>query len=151
MERQRSILTRLKAHIGVDSKTKLIHSVVASPANVHDSQALPYLLHGKERRVWGDSAYRGQRALIRKHARHARDFTQERSGRRELSEEQRRRNRTKSSVRSKVEHCFLIIKRIFGFNKTRYRGLKKNLHRLQVTCALANLFSARNHLLRVAA
>jgi len=52
---------RMKAHIGVDSKTKLIHSVQASAANVHDSQALPYLLHGQERRVWGDSAYRGQR------------------------------------------------------------------------------------------
>lgn len=142
----------MKAHIGVDSKLKLIHSVVARAANVHDSQALPYLLHGKERRVWGDSAYRGQRAVLRKHARHASDFTQEKAGRdRPLSEDQRRRNRTKSSVRSKVEHCFLIIKRIFGFNKARYRGLKKNLHRLQVTCALANLFSARNHLLRAAA
>jgi transposase, IS5 family len=141
----------MKAHIGVDSKTKLIHSVVASAANVHDSQALPYLLHGKERRVWGDSAYRGQRAVIREHAPHARDFTQEKSGRIELSEEQRRRNRSKSSIRSKVEHCFFVIKCVFGFNKTRYRGLKKNLHRLQVTCALANLFSARNHLLRVTA
>src|SRR3989337_281383 len=79
MERQRSILTRLKAHIGVDSRSKLIHSVVASAANVHDSQALPYLLHGKERRVWGDSAYRGQREVIRKYARHARDFTQEKA------------------------------------------------------------------------
>jgi IS5 family transposase len=136
----------MKAHIGVDSKTKLIHSVVASAANVHDSQALPYLLHGKERRVWGDSAYRGQRAVIRKHAPLAQDFTQERAGRRDLSDEQRRRNRTKSSVRSKVEHCFFVIKRLFGFEKVRYRGLQKNLHRLQVTCALANLFSARKHL-----
>jgi transposase, IS5 family len=53
-------------------------------------------------------------------------------------------------VRAKVEHCFFVIKRLFGFNKVRYRGLSKNLHRLQVTCALANLFSARKYLLRVA-
>ena len=65
----------MKAHIGVDSRSKLIHFVAASAANVHDSQALPYLLHGKERRVWGDSAYRGQREVIRECARHAQDFT----------------------------------------------------------------------------
>lgn len=141
----------MKAHIGVDSRSKLIHSVVASAANVHDSQALPYLLHGKERRVWGDSAYRGQREVIREHARHARDFTQEKATRNHpLNAQQRSRNRTKSSVRAKVEHCFLVIKRIFGFSKVRYRGLAKNLHRLQVTCALANLYSARNRLLRQA-
>jgi IS5 family transposase len=139
----------MKAHIGVDSRSKLIHSVVASAANVHDSQALPYLLHGKERRVWGDTAYRGQREVIRKHARYARDFTQEQATpHHPLNAQQRRRNRTKSSVRAKVEHCFLVIKRIFGFNKVRYRGLAKNLNRLQVTCALANLYSARNRLLR---
>jgi IS5 family transposase len=141
----------MKAHIGVDSRSKLIHSVVASAANVHDSQALPYLLHGKERRVWGDSAYRGQREVIRKHARDARDFTQKHATpNHPLTEQQRSRNRTKSKVRAKVEHCFLVIKRLFGFNKVRYRGLAKNLHRLQVTCALANLFSARKYLLRVA-
>jgi IS5 family transposase len=139
----------MKAHIGVDSRSKLIHSVAASAANVHDSQALPHLLHGKERRVWGDSAYRGQREVIREHSPHARDFTQEKATRnRPLNAQQRSRNRTKSSVRAKVEHCFLIIKRIFGFSKVRYRGLAKNLHRLQVTCALANLYSARNRLLR---
>lgn len=142
----------MKAHIGVDSRSKLIHSVVASAANVHDSQALPYLLHGKERRVWGDSAYRGQREVIRRCARQAKDFTQEKAtSNHPLSDQQRSRNRTKSKVRAKVEHCFLVIKRLFGFSKVRYRGLAKNLHRLQVTCALTNLFSARNHLLRVAA
>jgi IS5 family transposase len=139
----------MKAHIGVDSRSKLIHSVVASAANVHDSQALPYLLHGKERRVWGDSAYSGQRKVIQKHARHAHDFTQERATpHHPLSEQQLSRNRTKSKVRATVEHCFFVIKRLFGFNKVRYRGLAKNLHRLQVTCALANLFSARKYLLR---
>ena len=140
----------MKAHIGVDSQTKLIHSVVASAANVHDSQALPYLLHGNERRVWGDSAYRGQRKIIREHARQAQDFTHEKANRRPLTPQQKASNRTKSRVRVRVEHCFLVIKRIFGFHTVRYRGLPKNLHRLQVTCALTNLYMARRMLLSAA-
>ena len=140
----------MKAHIGVDSRTKIIHSVVASAANVHDSQALPYLLHGKERRVWGDSAYRGQRAVLRQYVRHASDYTSERATRRALTDQQQASNRTKSKVRAKVEHCFHVIKRVFGFDKVCYRGLAKNLHRLQVTCALANLFMVRRQLLRSA-
>ena len=140
----------MKAHIGVDSRTKLIHTVLASAANIHDSLALPHLLHGKERCVWGDSAYRGQREAIRKRAPHARDCTQKRvNDKNPMAEDLRRRNRNKSKVRAKVEHCFYIIKRLFGFSQVRYRGIAKNLNRLQVTCALANLFSARKHLLRV--
>src|SRR5436853_2036394 len=62
----------MKAHLGVDSRTKLIHAVVATPANIADSTVLPELLHGQETRVWGDRAYRGQRAVIGEHAREAR-------------------------------------------------------------------------------
>jgi transposase, IS5 family len=141
----------MKAHIGADSQTKLIHSVVATPANVHDSQVLIDLLHGEETRVWGDAAYTGQRDIIRERAPKARDFTQQKATRhRPLTEYQRTTNRTKSSVRAKLEHIIGVIKRVFGFAKVRYRGLAKNAHRLFVTCALANLFMVRRHLLRVA-
>ena len=58
------------------------------------------------------------------------------------------RKTTKSKVRARVEHAIGVIKRVFGFSKVRYRGLKKNTHRLLVTCALANLFMVRRHLLR---
>src|SRR5580704_7902822 len=68
----------MKLHIGVDSRTKLIHAVSAMPANVADSTVLPELLHGQETRVWGHQAYRGQRAVIREHAPKARDFTNRR-------------------------------------------------------------------------
>ena len=68
----------MKAHFGVDSRTKLIHAVVATPANVADSMVLPDLLHGQETRVWGDQAYRGQRAVIRQHAPKAQDFVNRR-------------------------------------------------------------------------
>ena len=139
----------MKAHIGVDSKTKLIHSVVATPANVHDSQVLGHLLHGAETRVWGDSAYVGQTEVIRSVAPKARDFTQARASRHKaLSAVERAKNRNKSKVRAKVEHPFLVIKRIFGFAKVCYRGIAKNANRLFVACALANLFMVRRTLLR---
>ncbi|WP_447976924.1 IS5 family transposase [Candidatus Nitrospira bockiana] len=137
----------MKAHIGVDSQTKLIHSVAATAANVHDSQVLPELLHGQETRVWGDAAYSGQRDVIRQHAPKAKSFIQTKAHRhRPLSEEERTRNRTQSKVRAKVEHAFLVIKRIFGWAKVRYRGLAKNTHWLQISCGLANLSVARRRL-----
>jgi IS5 family transposase len=140
----------MKAHIGVDSKTKLIHSVVASPANVHDKHPLPQLLHGEETRVWGDSAYSGQAQAIREAAPKAKDFTNKRAYRnRPLSQREEQKNHNKSKVRAKVEHPFLVIKRIFGFAKVRYRGMMKNANRLFVTCALANLYMVRGRLLRL--
>src|SRR5438270_8333886 len=138
----------MKAHIGVDSKSKVIHSVVATAANVADCRVLPKLLHGHETRVWGDQSYRGQREVIREHAPNARDFTQRRYRLRgRVDEIERAKNRTKSRVRAKVEHLFGVIKRVFGFQKVRYRGLAKNLHRLEVSAALANLFMMRRRLL----
>lgn len=141
----------MKAHIGVDSKTKLIHAVAATPANVHDATCLPDLLHGEETRVWGDSAYQGQGEIIREHAPQAQDFINRRYRYKDrIDEAERAKNRTKSRVRARVEHPFFVIKRIFGFVKTRYKGLAKNAHRLFVTCALANLYMMRRRLLRVA-
>jgi len=138
----------MKAHIGVDSQTKVIHSVAATAANVHDSQVLPELLHGEETRVWGDAAYSGQREVIRQHAPKAKSFIQAKAHRhRPLSEEERTKNRTKSKVRAKVEHAFLVIKRIFGWTKVRYRGLAKNTHWLQISCGLANLYMVRRRLM----
>jgi IS5 family transposase len=140
----------MKAHIGVDSRSKLIHSVVATAANVHDSQVLDDLLHGKETRLWGDSAYTGQKDVIRAHAPKAKDFTQKKASRHHaLSTEDRSRNRTKSKVRSKVEHVFHVMKRQFGYTKVRYRGLDKNAHHLFVKCALVNLVLSKRRLLRL--
>jgi len=142
----------MKAHIGIDSKAKIIHAAVATAANVADSTVLGDLLHGDETRVWGDQAYRGQTDVIREHAPHAQDFTNRRyrcNG--VVDEAERAKNRTKSKVRSRVEHVIGVIKRIFGFVKVRYRGLAKNAHRLLVTCALANIYMARGRLLRARA
>ncbi len=87
----------MKAHIGVDSKAKLIHSVVATATNVHDFQALEDLLHGEETRVWGDSAYADQGEVLREHAPNAKDFTNKKGSRNcPLTDAQRGQNRTKS-------------------------------------------------------
>lgn len=139
----------MKAHIGVDSRNRLIHSVVATAANVADSHILPELLHGNETRVWGDAAYQGQTDIIKRCAPKAKDMTHRRCRNRgRVDEIGRANNRNKSRVRAKVEHAFGVIKNIFGFVKVRYKGLMKNANRLFVTCALANLYLARHHLLR---
>ena len=138
----------MKAHVAVDSKTKIIHSAVATAANVADSTVLPDLLHGEETRVWGDQAYKGQSHVIQECAPGAQDHTHRRYRYKNgIDEPERAKNRTKSSVRSKVEHVFQVMKLQFGFVKLRYRGLKKNAHRLFVTCALVNLFLSRGKLL----
>jgi IS5 family transposase len=139
----------MKAHVGVDSQTKLIHSVAATAANAADCTMLPHLLHGEETRVWGDQAYRGQSEVLREHAPRALDFTQRQYRYKHyIDEVEREKNRSKSSVRSKVEHVFAVMKLKFGFVKVRYRGLDKNANRLFVTCALVNLFLVRKRLLR---
>ena len=141
----------MKAHVGVDSKTKMIHTVVATAANVADAKVLPELLHGEETRVWGDQAYCGQTAAIREGAPRAQDCTHRRyryHGR--INQAERAKNRNKSRVRSKVEHVFGVLKLKFGFVKVRYRGLKKNANRLFATCALVNLYVVRKKLVAAA-
>ena len=138
----------MKAHVGVDSKTKLIHTAVVTPANVADATVLPELLHGEETKVWGDQAYRGQSEVIQQCAPLAQDCTQRRYRyKNQVDEVERAKNRTKSRVRSKVEHVFGVMKLKFGFAKVRYRGLLKNANRLFATCALVNLFMVRKKLL----
>jgi IS5 family transposase len=140
----------MKAHIGVDAKEKLIHSAVATAANVADSTVMPQLLRGDETRVYGDKAYCGQSDTIREKCPNAKDFTQRKAHRnRPLTEQQEQANHTKSKTRSKVEHPFLVLKRVWGFAKVRYRGLMKNANRLFAACALANLFRVRKRLLRL--
>jgi transposase, IS5 family len=137
----------MKLHIGVDSKTGLAHSAVVTAANVHDKHPLPRLLHGAEREVYGDSAYASQQALIESKAPMAKDCTNQRVGPEgTVADLERILNRAKSRVRSKVEHVFAVVKRLFGFTKVRYRGIAKNAVRAFVTLALANIYLARGRL-----
>lgn len=134
----------MKLHIGVDSQSGLAHSAVVTAANVHDKHPLPQLLHGQEQRVYGDSAYASQKALIHGKAPKARDFTNKRTRRKgSVDEVARRKNRNKSKIRARVEHVFAVVKRLWGFTKVRYRGLAKNANRAFVSLALANLYMSR--------
>lgn len=132
----------MKLHIGADSQSGLVHSASVTAGNVHDSHELPNLLHGEETRLYGDSAYRGekQRERLKDIAPKAKDFTNKRAYKnRPLSDADKATNRRKSSVRSKIEHPFLTIKRIWGFAKVRYRGLAKNANRAFAMLAMLNL------------
>jgi len=137
----------LKAHIGVDAKEGTVHTVCTTAANVSDMHMLPDLLHGEERKVWGDAGYQGQTASVQQAAPKAQDMTCKRTKFKHYVDElQKKKNRSKSRVRAKVEHPFRILKRIFGFDKVRYRGIAKNHHRLCVNFALVNLYMHRKRL-----
>src|SRR5450830_1264242 len=139
----------MKLHIGVDSQSGLAHSAVVTSANVYDKHPLPDLLHGNERRVYGDSAYASQHELIASKAPLARDFTNDRvrNNRGEVDEVKQAKNRNKSRIRARVEHVFCVVKRLWGFNKVRYRGLAKNATRAFTALALANIYLGRGKLM----
>jgi transposase, IS5 family len=137
----------MKLHIGVDSHSGLAHSAVVTAANVHDKHPLPDLLHGREERVYGDCAYAAQQRLIQAKAPRAQDYTNRTVRKGSATEElERLTNRAKSRVRARVEHVFSVVKRLWGFDKARYRGLAKNGTRAFVATALANIFLARKRL-----
>ena len=131
----------MKLHIGVDSETGVVHSVSTTPANVHDVTQTPRLLHGGETQVGGDAGYQG----VDKRPEN-RDLEVEwqvamRPGQRrklEHGSDEAAREKRKASVRAKVEHPFLYVKRRFGYAKVRYRGLTKNTQRLALLLGFAN-------------
>lgn len=134
----------MKAHVGVDSQSKVIHSVVVTPANTADCKVMDRLLLEHETRIYGDQAYKSQGEVIRAKAPKAKDFTNRQCKCKHFIDEAiKAKNRTKSRIRSRVEHSIGVIKRVFGFRKVRYRGLAKNGNRLFVTAALANIFLVR--------
>jgi len=140
----------MKAHIGVDSKEGTVHSVCSTAASVSDVHMLPDLLHGGEKKVWGDGGYQGQTKKIHEAAPAAQDMTSRRvKTRAGVDEAEKRKNRTKARVRAKVEWPFRVLKRVFGFVKVRYRGLKKNHEWLCAAFALVNLYQNRKRLMKL--
>jgi transposase, IS5 family len=97
-----------------------------------------------ERRVYGDSAYASQKELLQGKAPNAQDFTNQRTRKAgcEVDEVKTAKNRSKSKIRSRVEHVFAVVKRLWRFDKVRYRGLAKNATRAFVTLAMANVYLA---------
>ena len=144
----------MKAHIGVDAHSGLVHSVIGTAANVNDLNVAGALLHGQEQAAFGDAGYQGVhkrteaagptwRVAMRPGLRRRlnpfiqRDFVAERM------------EKMKASIRAKVEHPFRVLKRQFGFTKVRYRGLTKNTAQIITLFALSNLWMARRRLMGV--
>ena len=147
----------MKAHIGVDAASGLVHTVTTTAANAHDVTQAHALLHGEEEVVFADSGYRGveKREEIEKQhpdvdwqiammpgKRKALDKTKPSHVLRDKLE------KLKASIRAKVEHPFRVIKCQFGHRKTRYRGLAKNTSQLLVMFALSNLWMVRKRILQ---
>ncbi len=138
----------MKAHIGVDADSGLVHTVVATPANVHDLAVAGSLLHGDEAVVHGDSGYRGIARWCDTPG--VAWMVAMPPGKRRLlapGSAEAVAERAKASVRAKVEHPFRVIKQQFGHMKARYRGLAKNGSHLVTLFALSNLWMARRTLL----
>lgn len=144
----------MKAHIGVDAESGLVHTVIGTAANVNDVTQAAALLHGEERVVFADAGYRGvgkreeARGLkvdwqiaMRPGQRRALDLT------RKVDRLLDKVEQLKASIRAKVEHPFRVVKQQFGYAKVRYRGLAKNTARLTMLFALSNLWMARRQLL----
>jgi transposase, IS5 family len=142
----------MKAHIGVDARSGLVHSVVGTAANVNDLNVAGALLHGDEEVAFGDAGYQGVHK--RPEAEGPTWHVAMRRGQRkklnpfiEPEFVAERVEKMKASIRAKVEHPFRVLKRQFGFTKVRYRGLAKNTAQLVTLFALSNLWMARRQLM----
>ena len=144
----------MKAHIGVDAESGLVHTVIGTAANVNDVTQAGGLLHGQEEAAFGDAGYRG--VDKRQEARGPTWFVAMQPGKRRAMDLTKKwawllekAEQLKASVRAKVEHPFRVIKQQFGYAKVRYRGLAKNTARLTMLFALSNLWMARRQVLGV--
>ena len=139
----------MKAHIGVDSETGIVHSMSATPANVHDVTEAHQLLHGGETVVWGDAGYQGVEKREENLGLEVEWRVAMRPGRRRKlapGSGEALAEKVKAQVRAKVEHPFLRLKRLFGYAKVRYRDLAKNAERLAPLLGLGNLLTAEGQL-----
>jgi transposase, IS5 family len=138
----------MKMHTGVDAGSGLVHTIEATAANVHDATVLPQLLHGNEEALYGDSAYHSKAAEELAIAVGLSFFVCKRGSRgHPLTERERMRNRRYSRVRAIGEHPYLVVKRLWGHAKVRYRGIAKNLAQMHTLFALGNLYRVRHRLM----
>lgn len=142
----------MKAHIGVDAESGLVHTVIGTAANVNDVTQAGALLHGQETAAFGDAGYRG--VDKRPEAQGPTWYVAMQPGKRKTLDTTKRwaqmlekAEQLKAGVRAQVEHPFRVVKQQFGHAKVRYRGLAKNTARLTMLFALSNLWMARRHVL----
>jgi IS5 family transposase len=143
----------MKAHIGVDADSGLVHTVRCTSGNEHDITQAHRLLHGHEKSVWADAGYQGVEKrpgadpAVTWHVamRPGKRKALKQAG--EMGQLLDKAEKFKAGIRAKVEHPFRVIKRQFGYMKTRYRGLKKNAAQIATLFALSNLWMARHDLM----
>ena len=148
----------MKAHIGVDKDSGLVHTLRTTAANVSDISQTPALLHGQEQHVWADAGYVGvhkredmQEALAANEQTVQWHVAKRRKTIEKLDEGWQKSlaqayEKLKAQVRAYVEHPFHVVKNIFKYKKTRYKGLAKNDAQLNVLFALSNLYMVRGEL-----
>ena len=147
----------MKAHIGVDADSGLVHTVIGTAANVNDVTQAQALLHGDEKEGFGDAGYQGAEKRPEAQGKVRWNIALRPGKRRALdmgTEIDRLRDQLetlKARIRAKVEHPFHIIKNRFGLKKLRYRGLAKNTAQLMTLFGLANLMIAKRRLLELSA
>lgn len=143
----------MKAHIGVDAQSGLVHTVIGTAANVSDVTQAQALLHGDETDAFGDAAYQGVEKRAESLEVPVTWHVAMRPSKRKtlpgtpLGDLLERIEHAKASIRAKVEHPFHVVKNLFGHRKTRYRGLAKNTAQLFSLFGFANLVLARRWLL----
>jgi IS5 family transposase len=134
----------MKAHIGVDARSGLVHTAGVTTGKVHDAKVMDNLIREDDRAVFADKGYVNEKK--KRAARRAGVYwavkEKPKAGRR-LSSSQIKRNRRHGAIRAKVEHVFRVLKCQFGYRKVRYRGIEKNGAQVFALLALANLFLAR--------
>lgn len=138
----------MKMHIGADDVSGAVHSQETTPANDHDITVADQLLHGEETRVWGDAGYQGIHKRGEHKGRKVDWFIAKYPGRRKQWSKDDPREKVepqKSSICALVEHPFCYVKQVFGYSKTRYRGLKKNTDRIYILLGFANLLITEKH------
>lgn len=138
----------MKAHTGTDPDNRVVHTVVATTASVHDSQIMDDLLHGDEAAVYGDKAYANEARKAEFEERGVKWCVSKKAGRGQtLSKKDKERNRRMSKTRARGEHPFHVVKCLWGHRKVRYRGIDKNASQLFTLFMLTNLYLLRDKLL----
>ena len=139
----------MKMHVGSDAETGIAHSLAVTAANESDVAHAHRLLHGGEKRAWGDSGYQGVEKREENRGRGVDWQVAMRPGKRRLLDadgDEERREKEKASIRAKSEHPFFYVKQVFGYRKVRYRGLHKNRQRIALLLGFANLLVAERRL-----
>ena len=137
----------MKAHVGVDAESGLVHTAGVTTGKVHDAKVMHRLIRADDRAVYGDKGYASdEKKRAAEDAGVLWAVKEKAKPGRELTKRQRARNRRFGKVRAKVEHVFRVVKCQFGYRKVRYRGIEKNGAQLFALFALANIFLARSRL-----